>query len=312
MGKKNDKGRASAILSTPTPYYFNLDDVPYSQYVDKLKMLFTDVEYKAIVDKRNKIVNSVEHLRKGSSEALNAIKVVQQYDRKLADTLFAMIVQANLNSTTYEVVPFNTILRYYVDYTREDMVAKVKQLSVNLHKVSFVADLLESLLVDISGDMRDIFNGEIEYKQFDSVMAVLRQLKVFFETGRPHGEETEEGELFLEYSDSINKYLDKRITAYHKKRDKFSPQTVSFTKQELVDAMNEFFGTEGKFTDFFIQRTKSGGMMIDVMKLCAELSPSDTDKLDRLVGSCGKTYDAIDRYAYKVTDTILDSYRNKK
>lgn len=298
------------IENLPTFYQFNLIDVPLDKYVETLNVLFRDPDYKEKTAKRNRIVQSVARMRPGSSEAVNAVKIIQQYDRKLADVLFAAIVQANLHSDhTYDCLSFGTCLRYFVDYTRENMQEKVDRLSRDLNKLTFLSDMLENILIDVRSEMDDIFQGEIKFQQFDAVEQCLKQLRGFFQSARPQDLEKPESQLFIDYADSINAYMEKRLKTFGEKYAKYHPMPNGYKDDDMVKAINQFFGTEHKFGHQFINHTPLGGIYIDAMRLVPNLDPIETEKLDRLVGQISKSPDAIDKYSFQVTDVIMEAYQ---
>ena len=85
MSKKPASNREDFVRQQPTIYTFNLKDVPASKYAETLDVLFHNPDYNDIVEKRNRLVNSAERLRPGSTEMLNLIRTIQSQDRKLAD-----------------------------------------------------------------------------------------------------------------------------------------------------------------------------------------------------------------------------------
>ena len=175
MAKSNPiRTREGLVRNQPTIYSFHFNDVPPSKYAETLDVLFHNPDYNEDVKKRNRLVKSAQRLRPGSSEMANLVRTIQQYDRKLADILYASIVQTNLHSEVgYDFLSFRTLLKYYVDYSKDGNKERVDRLAANLDKVTFLADVLESIVTDVKADMREIFNGSVEFNQFDSVLNVL-------------------------------------------------------------------------------------------------------------------------------------------
>ena len=305
-----DKKTQRNIDHLPTVYQFSLIDVPAEKYVETLNVLFRDPDFKEKTAKRNRVVQSVARMRTGSAEAVHAVKMIQQYDRTLADVLFASIVQTNLHADhTYELLSFGTILRYFVDYSREDMHEKVKRLSRDLNKLTFLSDMLESIVMDVRSEMDDVFKGEIKFQQFDAVEILLKQLRGFFKSARPKDSDQLESQLFIEYADSINAYMEKRLKTFGEKYAKYHPIPNGYTERDMVAAVNQFFGTEHKFGRQCIGHTPSGGIYVDAMRLVPNLDTLETEKLDRFVGQINKSHDSIDKYSFKVTDVIMDAYQ---
>lgn len=216
--QKQTAKRIEQIMASPTQYVFDLTDVDKKFYADAINVLFNDPEYIEAVEKRNRFVRSAGAMRPNSAELNNIVRIIQQHDRKLADRLFSTIVQANLHaSMTYETISIEDMLRDHVDFSKEGMVQRVDTLKLNLDRLVFLADMLEGVLVDVKGDMDFVTDGKFDFKQFDVVRDAMTMLKCFFGMVRGNNDDTPDAQLYLEYSDSINDYLTKRLKTYSEK-----------------------------------------------------------------------------------------------
>lgn len=317
MAKNNKKEQEEArrlerINAQPTIYTFDFKDVPGEKYAEAFELLFCDPDFCDMVAKRNNLVNTAGRIRQNSSEMMSLIKAIQQRDRKLADLLFATIVQVNLHSdSTYDFFSLNTLMKYYVDYSKDGIKEKINRLSANLDKVVFLSDMLESVLTDVKADMRDVFNGFIEFQQFDGVQKMMQQLRGFFHSVRK-GDDTPDAKLYYQYADSINDYLDKRLKTYSEKRIKFKPTIKTYTAEQMVDGINQFFDSGKHFGMNFIKRTENGGAYIDAIALAFNLSQSQTDKLDKALTAAKVKVDVSKdalKYCFHVTDVIMCNYK---
>lgn len=311
MAKSNPiRTREELVRNQPTIYSFHFKDVPPSKYAETLDVLFHNPDYNEDVEKRNRLVKSAQRLRPGSSEMANLVRTIQQYDRKLADILYASIVQTNLHSEVgYDFLSFSTLLKYYVDYSKDGNKKRVDRMAANLDKVTFLADMLESIVTDVKADMREIFNGSVEFNQFDSVLNVLTQLRGFFKSARSNDADSPEALLYFDYSDSINDYLEKRLKTYTDKYRKLHPAAPVYTEAYLIEGLNQFFGRSDKFNESFIKHTESGGCYIDVVYLCFNLDRQQTEKIESLKINPTTLTDETLRYSFKVTDLIMSQYK---
>ena len=281
-------------------------------------MLFNDPDFVELVGRRNNLVKAAGRMRPNSAEIQAAIRSIQQRDRKLADLLYAIIVQSNIRSdTTYDLLSFENLMKYYVDYSKEGMSEQVDKLSANLDKITFLADMLESLLVDVKEGMKTVFGNTIEFTQFDGVATVLQQLRGFFKCSRDKSMKTEaDTDLYCDYSDSINDYIEKRLKTYTAKYRKLHPLQPTYTAEQMMEAINFFFDSGKHFGMNFIKRTENNGAYIDAVALAYNLTPSQTDKLDRLMSAGKAKIDASKdplNYCFLVTDAIMLYYQmNKK
>ena len=307
--------REQAVCNQPTVYTFNFKDVPVSKYAETLDILFHNPDYNEAVEKRNRLVKSADHLRPGTSEMANIVRTIQQRDRRLADIMYASIVQTNLRSdVTNDFLSFDTLLKYYVDYRKDGMRERVSRMAANLDKVTFLADMLESVVTEVKSDMRQAFDDVVEFHQFDAVLHVLTQLRGFFKTARSKDVDSPEAQLYFDYSDSINDYLEKRLKTYTEKYRKLHPSVPVYTEADLVEGINQFFGRNEKFDMSLIGHTESGGCYIDFKALSLRLDDSDVEKLKKVSDKMksNNTTDVELRYSFNATDLIMRHYKRPK
>ena len=307
--------REQVMRNQPTVYTFNFKDVPVSKYAETLDVLFHNPDYNDAVDKRNRLVKSSDRLRPGSSEMANIVRTIQQRDRRLADIMYASIVQANIRSeVSNDFLSFDTLLKYYVDYRKDGMRECVSRMAANLDKVTFLADMLESVVTDVKADMRHVFEDVVEFHQFDAVSHVLTQLRGFFNTARSKDVDSPEAQLYFDYSDSINDYLEKRLKTYTDKYRKLHPAAPVYTEADLVEGINQFFGRNDKFDMSLVGHTESGGCYIDFKVLSLRLDDRDVEKLKKVSGKMksNNTTDVELRYSFNATDLIMRHYKRPK
>ena len=319
MGTKNKKQQKQAlakreqqIRNQPTIYTFNFKDVPSDKYAEALERLFSNPDFAEAVRNRNELVRAASRIPQNSPQMASLIRAIQEKDKKLAMNMYSLLVQVNVRSDeSYDFLNFGQLLRYYVDYSKPGMQETVDKLAINLDKVTFLTDALESIVVDVKSYMTTIFNGRVEFHQFDGVMQVLKQMQGFFNFARTKDINSNDNDLYCEYADSINAYVDKRMKTYSEKHRKLHPQLPGFTQDQMVEAINLFFGEDKKFNETFIARTESGGCYIDGMKLIPNLSEEQTAKLDKLVPR-PKEGNSIQKYFLSVTDAIMLYYAQQK
>ena len=307
--------REQVVRNQPTVYTFNFKDVPVSKYAETLDVLFHNPDYNDAVDKRNRLVKSSDRLRPGSSEMANIVRTIQQHDRKLADIMYAAIVQTNLHSdVSNDFLTFDTLLKYYVDYRKAGMRERVSRMAANLDKITFLADMLESVVTDVKCEMRQVFGDTVEFGQFDGVSHVLTQLRGFFKTARRDDFDSPEAQLYFDYSDSINDYLEKRLKTYTEKYRKLHPAAPVYTEDDLVEGLNQFFGRNDKFDMSLIAHTDSGGCYINFTQLSLRLDNSDIEKLSKVTEKMrsNNIADVELRDSFNATDLIMRHYKRPK
>ena len=319
MGTKNKKQQQQAlakreqqIRNLPTIYTFNFRDVPADKYAEALERLFSNPDFAEAVRNRNELVRAASRIPQNSPQMASLIRAIQEKDKKLAMNMYSLLVQVNVRSDeSYDFLNFGQLLRYYVDYSKPGMQETVDKLAINLDKVTFLTDALESIVVDVKSYMTTIFNGRVEFHQFDGVMQVLKQMQGFFNFARTKDINSKDNDLYCEYADSINAYVDKRMKTYSEKHRKLHPQLPGFTQDQMVEAINLFFGEDKKFNESFIARTESGGCYIDGVKLIPNLSEEQTAKLDKLVPR-PKEGNSMQKYFLHITDAIMLYYAQQK
>ena len=304
---KVSEKRMEKISAEPTIYTFNFKDVPMERYAETIKLLFHDPNFVDAVEKRNALVKCAGRMKQNSQEMLSLIKQIQQRDHRLADILFAILVQTNRRSdVTYDFLSFTTLLKYYVDYSKTDIMQKVDELTAHLDKITFLSEFLEAELVEVAQGLRLVFGDTIEFQQFDGVQQSLKQLNGFFRTIRSHNDNTPEADLYWKYSDSISEYMGKRLKTYSEKYQKLHPRPRVFSADEMVKAINMIFGIDEHLAKAFIKRTESGGAYIDATVLLFNLDGRQAEIIDKMTGKVSNK-DSLN-YSFTVTDAIMKTY----
>lgn len=319
MGTKNKKQQQQAmakreaqIRNLPTIYTFNFKDVPAEKYTEALERLFSNPDFAEAVRNRNELVRAASRIPQNSPQMASIIRAIQEKDKKLSMNMYSLLVQVNLRSDeSYDFLNFGQLLRYYVDYSKPGMQDNVDKLSIDLDKVTFLADTLERIVIDVKSNMMEIFGGRIDFNQFDSVLQVLKQMQGFFNFARTKDINSKDNDLYCDYANSISAYVGKRMKTYSEKRRKLHPQLPGFTQDQMVEALNLFFDKKGFFNESFIAKTESGGCYIDGMKLIANLDEEQTAKLDKLVPR-PKEGNSIQKYFLYITDAIMLNYAQQK
>ncbi len=317
MSKKNkptstaNELREKKIKAQPTLYTFDMKDVPAQKYTEALKILFANPDFTEAVEKRNALVRSTVRIPKNTTQMAAIVNAIQQRDRRLADLIYSVLVQSNIQSdVTYDFLPFGNVLRYYVDYSKDGIMEKVETLVSSLDKIVFLADMLEGLLVDAKQNMYNVFGNAIEFNQFDAVQQVLTQLRGFFKSSRPDDVCRPETQLYLDYSDSINEYMNKRLKTYSAKYRKLHPLSRFCTEEDMVEAIHKIFDVDKKIAKTFIKHTESGGRYIDTMSLAMNVDEEKAKKIDRITGKV-EARDALN-YSFTVTTAIMKTYFETK
>ena len=305
--QKVSEKRMEKISAEPTIYTFNFKDVPMERYAETIKLLFHDPDFVDAVEKRNALVKCAGRMKQNSQEMLSLIKQIQQRDHRLADILFATLVQTNRRSdVTYDFLSFTTLLKYYVDYSKTDIMQKVDELTAHLDKITFLSEFLESELVEVAQGLRLVFGDTIEFQQFDGVQQSLKQLKGFFCTIRSNNDNTPEADLYWKYSDSISEYMGKRLKTYSEKYQKLHPRPRVFSVDEMVKAINMIFGIDEHLAQAFIKHTESGGSYIDATSLLFNLDGRQAEIIDKMTGKVSNKNSL--NYSFTVTDAIMKTY----
>ena len=304
---KVSEKRMEKVCAEPTIYTFNFKDVPMERYAETIKLLFHDPDFVDAVEKRNALVKCAGRMKQNSQEMLSLIKQIQQRDHKLADVLFATLVQTNRRSdVTYDFLSFTTLLKYYVDYSKAGIMKQVDELTAHLDKITFLSEFLEAELVEVAQGMRLVFGDTIEFQQFDGVRQSLKQLKGFFRTVRSNNDNTPEADLYWQYSDSISEYMGKRLNTYSEKYKKLHPRPRVFSVDEMVKAINMIFGIDEHLAQAFIKRTESGGAYIDATALLFNLDGRQAEIIDKMTGKVSNKNSL--NYSFTVTDAIMKTY----
>lgn len=312
MNKNQYNDNMAKALASPTAYVFDFKDVPIEKYAQTLDVLFRHPDFIAGVEKRNRLLKSASNCKSKSSEVASLIRIVQQHDRKLADILYAAIVQTNIHSDSgLEYFTLSTLLHFYVDYSRDGMSELVKKLTANLYKVTFLADMLESVMVDVRYEMRHVFGENFQYQQFDGVLQVLNQLRGFFNSVRTKDYSLPETQLFWDYADSINDYLAKRLKTYVAKYNKIHPEYTVYTDQDVIDALNAYFSTDIFGADN-MGHTDAGCPYVDIATIKDKLNTEQAQKLFKLLEVDNLNTKSYQTQCFTVTDLFIKLHKRPR
>ena len=304
MSLKNTSNSTSFLRKDCSRFTFDFGDVPVEQYAKSLDVLFHDTPFREMVARRNRFVEAARRTRPDSSEMNALYKNVKQVDAKIADFILGELVYANIYSgENLETFSFRNLLKFYVDYSKEGAQGSVKELTQNLFKLTFMADTIDSVLVDIRMNMRDLFGESIGFEQFNTVMQVLSQLRTYLNSVISKDREDKRKELFFEYADSINDYLNKRMKTYAEKVKKLEEPIKPHTDTDVLNALDKIYGTTNRFNSHFIKHTESGGAYVDAQMLSREMKCDLTTKLlkgiDKVLPSGELNFN------FNITDRIL-------
>ena len=285
---------------------------------EKMASLFTEIlsnpDIKSKIERRNRELSSAQRLRAGSPEFNALAKRVCKTDEKLAVDIFAFMAKhCYAIPDKVEAISFQDLLARYVDYTKPGNKERVDHLAAGLDKLTFLADMLESIVIDIKSDMDALFGKEVQFLQFDAVISVLTQLRGFFNNTRSQSDGTDDSRnLYMEYADSINAFIEKRLKTYTERYRKICPQAkpIIRSKEEVMQALNEFFHTE--FPADMTTKSMNGGYDADYMKLAMNLTPRQTQYLDAHVALPVNEPDNVRKYNRTLTEILFNKRKWKK
>lgn len=292
------------VATMPISHIFDFASVPTDKFAAALDDLFHQEVFINDLVKRNRLCKTMARLRPNTSEANSVIKNINNEDRRLSDTIYAALIQACVNSEEVIAhVSFNHLLKYDVDHSREGVEERIDHLAGNLDKVVFMADMLESIITDIKADMKGIFGSNYHFKQFDVVNNMLKQLSTFFGKVRSDDANTPEGELYMDYADSINSYLDKRLKTYTDKYRKLNPLPKVYTAEQMLALASDYFGISS-LPDTCIARTNAGSPFLNVSAISQCLDSKGLAKLNKIINIKKLDASNVDRASFTFTDFI--------
>ena len=299
----------------PIPFLLNFQEIPVDTLASVFHEFLKNPDIKSTIARRNRDFLATQRLRDGSSECNALVKRYSKTDERLAMQLLGILAaKTSEMRDRVDTISFSDILAHYVDYSKPGNKERVDHLAANLDKMTFLADFLESIVTDIKGDMDALFGNDIRFEQFDAVLSTLKQLQGFSNSTRNEGEGTKDTRtLYMEYADSINAYLDKRLKTYTDRYRRIAPdrsKPVIRTKQEVMTALNAFFHTE--FLADMTCKSMNGGYDADYMKLVMNLTPRQTEYLDRHVALPEQEPDNLRKYNRTLTEILFNRRKWKK
>lgn len=207
--KVNSREIAKTFMS-PTVHAFTLDNLKGEEYGDVLDMLFHEKEWTERIEKRNRLYHGIDRMPEQNRPA--AIRALKDSDTWLGYRLLQTLVMKSVHVGTIEHKPLK---EYYAELPKDkESMAKQDKISFLLNATVFLCDIIESKIKDVNTLLRELFNDDsMGFEQMDGVLIALRQMSDFFEATRDKGS-TAEKEIFADYAESIEKYMDGRMKTY--------------------------------------------------------------------------------------------------
>lgn len=208
--KKVNSREVAKIFMDSTMYAYTLDNVKGEAYGDTLDMLFHEKDWMERIERRNRIYHSIERMPVQNRPA--AVRALQDADTWLGKRLLQALLMRSVHVGKIEHKPLK---EYYEELPKdEETLAKRDKISLLVNSTVFLCDIIESKIKDVNSLLRDVFKDDsMGFEQMDGVLIALRQMSDFFEATRDKGS-TAEKEVFADYAESIEKYMDGRMKTY--------------------------------------------------------------------------------------------------
>lgn len=186
------------------------------EYKELFEVLFNSEKWVKTVERRQRMYNVAS--RPGAN--VNSIrKGIEQDDRRAADMiLHAMLIHECKKEGDKDILVKDLWTQIPKDdKEKNELKQKCRE---NLNVVMFLADMLETKLMAIEQNLRDIFpDGNYHFEQFNGVKVTLDQLRTVF--GKTRDMQSEEvKQVYADYADSIEDYLEKRMKTFLNKTGK--------------------------------------------------------------------------------------------
>lgn len=186
------------------------------EYKELFEVLFNSEKWVKTVERRQRMYNVAS--RPGAN--VNGIrKGIEQDDRRAADMiLHAMLIHECKKEGDKDILVKDLWTQIPKDdKEKNELKQKCRE---NLNMVMFLADMLETKLMNIEQNLRDIFpDDNYHFEQFNGVKVTLDQLRTVF--GKTRDMQSEEvKQVYADYADSIEEYLEKRMKTFLNKTGK--------------------------------------------------------------------------------------------
>jgi len=208
--KKVNSREIAKTFMNPTVHAFTLDNLKGEEYGAVLDMLFHEKEWTERIEKRNRLYHGIDRMPEQNRPA--AIRALKDADTWLGNRLLQTLVMKSVHVGKIEHKPLK---EYYAELPKDrESMAKQDKISFLLNATVFLCDIIESKIKDVNTLLRELFNDDsMGFEQMDGVLIALRQMSDFFEATRDKGS-TAEKEIFADYAESIEKYMDGRMKTY--------------------------------------------------------------------------------------------------
>ena len=190
-------------------YDFDLGRFTGSEYASELDLVFNSEDWVSLVGKRHKLVTSL--FRGGKKEMVYPL--VEKIDRKLSEMLYYNLFMRCI--TRADKAAGETVYDFFSQFAGTEKECRAVAFWEISKRVYFVVDVLMGYVTDIKGILNELDEEQrvINYHGLEATLGNLQQI-VFSLNGKKADEDRE---LFFEYSDRIEEYIESQVKEFDSK-----------------------------------------------------------------------------------------------
>lgn len=205
---------------------YNLEDLSPQHLADAMPMFYHEPKYQELNRKREHAYQA--KFRKGSN-VLSSNILLRKMDDKMGRMLLEFLAERSNKNRRRTKKTLGMLLQDKLDnkeLAQED-VRKYQELSLTTEKALFLADMLDSVLVDINALMKPLFgNVNAKYEGLDALSSSMKAFRTTFNVNNDN-RTPEEQTLYTEYVESLEAFFQRRMKTYTAKRKKIQDELMA-------------------------------------------------------------------------------------
>ena len=216
---------------SPDQFLFDLGRFNGEHYGNAIDMLFGTEKWNDMQDKRNKLCLAIN--KPGSNPAVIARGIIE-LDKKLSYELYSYMAMHCLNS---DDIPDSdapqTVMDFFLQFDGdEEKVAVMDKFWATMRRIYILSDIAQGYINEAIALLNKLEEGQKYVNLFSLKASMDNMYKVAKGLTKMHTEE--ENDLFHDYCDSIEKYINMRSKVFDKKIDSMEEKRKRANEKERI------------------------------------------------------------------------------
>ena len=253
---------------------FTLSSIPAVEWPQVMTQLFADDRFVRMSNNRHNLFLRAENLPPKQQKA--ALRSVEMIDNQLRDFVWAFLSERAASVNALRTHDVSDIL----DVIKDDpeKVAVYNGAYKQLESITFLIDIIESIVGDINAKFRNLLPGELlRIEMFEGLTTMSEQINTVF--GMTRDRLTPRAQAaFAYYAESIGRYMQGRMNTYIRTVKELEDGTMKNVPAELLDTI-QLMETSNEEDSYGRRIAKRDAIIERLADMCAKYHGDIKDML---------------------------------